>query len=167
MIYLRLPGMLFIISSIVAPVLYLKFSDLHFFLTKDYLMVALAFAGSLTAGISLLVLAQWKKMAQPPPPPPPSPYPRLEFKKPVVHAKASKHNMKPASEADFVVVSDDNKPDFNILMEDFKNYIKLEAWGMALAKANEVLHYYPDKPETAKVRANLSFLTQQIKKESP
>jgi hypothetical protein len=163
MIYLRLPGMLFVILSIVAPVLYLKFSDLRFFLAKDYLIVALAFAGSLTAGISLLVLAQWKKIAQPIPPS----SQRTEFKKPVVHTKASKHNMKPATEADFVVFSDEHKPDFNTLMEDFKNYVKLEAWGMALAKANEILHYYPDKPETAKVRANLSFLTQQIKKESP
>ncbi|HLD36617.1 MAG TPA: hypothetical protein VJC37_07825 [Planctomycetota bacterium] len=55
------------------------------------------------------------------------------------------------------------KPDINTLMEDIKNFIKLESWLMALQKANELIHYYPDSPETEKVRGNINFLIQKVK----
>jgi hypothetical protein len=55
-----------------------------------------------------------------------------------------------------------SKPDMTSLMEEVKNYIKLESWLMALQKANELLHFYPDTPEADKIRSNLSFLIQKV-----
>lgn len=55
------------------------------------------------------------------------------------------------------------KPEIKALMEDVKNFIKLESWLMALQKANEIIHYYPDSPEADKVRGNINFLIQKVK----
>lgn len=62
-----------------------------------------------------------------------------------------------------VVSTSADRPDINKLMEDLKNYIKLESWSLALQKANEIIHYYPDAPETETVRDNLSFLSQKVR----
>ena len=58
-------------------------------------------------------------------------------------------------------------PDFDRLVTDLKNFIKLENWSLALQKANALLHYYPDSPEADRVRDNLNFLTQKVKENPP
>ena len=55
------------------------------------------------------------------------------------------------------------KPDLKALMEDVKNFIKLESWLMALQKANEMINFHPDSPEADKVRGNINFLIQKVK----
>ncbi|MEK7448722.1 MAG: hypothetical protein AAB019_04475 [Planctomycetota bacterium] len=49
------------------------------------------------------------------------------------------------------------------MVTDLKNYIKLESWTLALQKANELVHYYPETEEAERVRSNLGFLTQKVK----
>lgn len=56
-----------------------------------------------------------------------------------------------------------NKPELAPLMEDVKNFIKLESWLMALQKANEIIHFYPDSPEADKIRENINFLIQKVR----
>ena len=86
-----------------------------------------------------------------------------KFKKPPVSKKIIKHHAKESYNKDYPVFHEEDSPDIDKLMDDFKNYIKLEAWSMALSKANEILHYYPDRPEAEKIRSNLSFLTKKVK----
>ncbi|MFH0887744.1 MAG: hypothetical protein V1871_00870 [Planctomycetota bacterium] len=55
------------------------------------------------------------------------------------------------------------KPEVEALMEDIKNLIKLESWLMALQKANELIHYYPDSPEADKIRGSINSLVQKVR----
>jgi hypothetical protein len=54
------------------------------------------------------------------------------------------------------------RPEIPVLMEDIKNLIKLESWLMALQKANELIHYYPDAPEADKIRGNINVLVKKV-----
>ncbi|MFH1231896.1 MAG: hypothetical protein V1709_10420 [Planctomycetota bacterium] len=55
-----------------------------------------------------------------------------------------------------------SKSEVQALMEDIKNLIKLESWLMALQKANELIHYYPDTPEADKIRGNINSLVKKV-----
>jgi hypothetical protein len=73
-----------------------------------------------------------------------------------------KDSYKPTEPREVTKPPEPPRPDMKSLIEDIKNLIKLESWLMALQKANELIHYYPDSPETDKIRGSISFLVKKV-----
>ena len=149
-------GITFIALAILTPLLYLRVSDFRTFHTREGVVLVIAFAGCLVAGISLLRTQSASQL----------PKNNITNPAPVNHTRPKQvHHLRPRSENEIIPsqLSTSPKPDLNKVVEDLKNYLKLEAWALALQKANEIIHYYPGTPEAEKVRSNLSFLTQKVK----
>lgn len=165
---------LYLIVGIVLPVVYVNITEAGNIQTREWILILALFVFCTAAGVMWMFSNNKVKTAEEPAPKPrPSPFKTPAQRKmpqpTVTQAKivtAPRHQEPPVQkprEANVTYPPPMNKPDLKSLMEDVKNFIKLESWLMALQKANEIIHYYPDSPEADKVRGNINFLIQKVK----
>lgn len=172
---------LYLAAGIILPVFYVNIVETSNILTREWILILALFIFCSIAGINWLFSNKANNSEEPASKPQTSPFAtrgpsglkttvQRKMPQPAVQAKvvtAPRYIeplvQKPRPTSTTTYPPPMEKPDIKTLMEDIKNFIKLESWLMALQKANEMIHYYPDSPEADKVRGNINFLIQKVK----
>ncbi|MEW6027710.1 MAG: hypothetical protein AB1599_10525 [Planctomycetota bacterium] len=170
---------IYLLAGIVMPFLYVNLAEAGNIQTREWILILALFASCTLAGLMWLFGNNKTAAEEKESPKPParttdvlrsggkaSPF-KAQTQRKIVQQTVQKNAPAQAyqrpREPAVAYPTAANKPDLKILMEDVKNFIKLESWLMALQKANELIHYYPDSPEADKVRGNLNFLIQKTR----
>jgi hypothetical protein len=165
---------LYLAVGIVLPVVYVNVVETNNILTREWILILALFVFCSIAGVNLLSSinnVKTEEESQPKPKPAPFKTPaQRKIPHPIPQTKvqtAPRHIEPPVQKQRATGTTTYpppmEKPDLTALMEDVKNFIKLESWLMAMQKANEIIHFYPDSPEADKVRGNINFLIQKVK----
>lgn len=172
---------LYLAVGIVLPVVYVNVVETNHILTREWILILALFIFCSIAGINWLFSNKENKAEENAPKPKLSPFAtrgpsgfktpaQRKIPQPVAQAKvvtAPRYQEQPIQKHKEPVTTTyppTEKPDIKTLLEDVKNYIKLESWLMALQKANELIHFYPDSPDADKIRGNINFLIQKVKR---
>ncbi|MBI5779261.1 MAG: hypothetical protein HZA49_07385 [Planctomycetes bacterium] len=175
---------LYLIAGIVLPFVYINVVETTNIARREWILLVALFIFCGMAGINLLFANKANKAEEPAQKPKPSPFktpaqrkipqpmasqgmvvtaPRSVSGVPMTSGRYQEPPAQKPREHGSITYPTREKPDLKALMEDVKNFIKLESWLMALQKANEIIHFYPDSPEADKVRGNINFLIQKVK----
>jgi len=164
---------LYLIAGIVLPVVYVNITEAGNIQSREWILILALFVSCTTAGLMWLfgnnkATSEEKEAPKPRPSPfktaaqrkiPQPPAQAKVVTAPIYHEPVAQKPREHGS----ITYPPREKPDLKALMEDVKNFIKLESWLMAMQKANEIIHFYPDSPEADKVRGNINFLIQKVK----
>lgn len=163
---------LYLIAGIVLPVIYVNITEAGNIQTREWILILALFVFCTAAGVMWMFSNKSDKTEEPAPKSKPSPFKTAAQRKtpqppaqakvvtaPIYHEPVAQKPREHGS----ITYPPREKPDLKALMEDVKNFIKLESWLMAMQKANEIIHFYPDSPEADKVRGNINFLIQKVK----
>ncbi len=160
---------LYLIVGIVLPVVYVNITEAGNIQTREWILILALFVFCTAAGVIWMFSNKANSEEEPAPKPKPSPFRSAPQRKVTQPAQAKPYPapaltyQRPRATGTITYPPPMDKPEIKALMEDVKNFIKLESWLMALQKANEIIHYYPDSPEADKVRGNINFLIQKVK----
>lgn len=160
---------LYLIVGIVLPVVYVNITEAGNIQTREWILILALFVFCTAAGVIWMFSNKANSEEEPAPKPKPSPFRSAPQRKVTQPAQAKPSPapaptyQRPRATGTITYPPPMDKPEIKALMEDVKNFIKLESWLMALQKANEIIHYYPDSPEADKVRGNINFLIQKVK----
>ena len=163
---------LYLAVGIVLPVVYVNVVETGNIARREWILLVALFIFCSIAGVNWLFSNKVNKTEENAPKPKPYPFKipaQRKMPQTIVQPKvvtAPRYIEPPVQKPREPVATTyppTEKPDIKTLLEDVKNYIKLESWLMALQKANELIHYYPDSPEADKVRGNINFLIQKVK----
>ena len=163
---------LYLAAGIVLPVVYVNVAETNNILTREWILILALFIFCSIAGVNWLFANKADKTEETAPKPRPSPFKtpaQRRIPQPPAQAKVvtTPRYIEPPvqkpREHGSITYPPREKPEITALMEDVKNFIKLESWLMAMQKANEIIHFYPDSPEADKVRGNINFLIQKVK----
>ena len=158
--------------GIIMPIAYVNIMEINRISQREVFLLIVIFLFCTFAGLELILINRKGKKVEvvPEPPKPEVAKPTAEFKKrdkPLFKrgrlAPETQNIPFAKTPGSFVLTQPPAvaKPDLEVLIEEIKNYTKLESWLMALQKTNELIHYYPDSPDAEKIRGSLGFLIQK------
>jgi hypothetical protein len=163
---------IYLAAGVVLPVIYVNIVETNNILAREWILLLTLFVLCSITGVNWLSLKKSEATEEPAPKAKPALFKsqgQRKITQPAAQprtATAPRHQEPTAQKHRAIagtIYPPGNKPEITTLMEDVKNFIKLESWLMAMQKANEIIHFYPDSPEADKIRSNINFLIQKVK----